>query len=138
MRISSRVALWVVLIISVALLSAVAVSASKKAPAKHVKKISAVCPVMGNAVPDITKAAGKSVYKGKTYYFCCPACKPMFDANPAKYVKVVKAKPATTSGKCTSAPQSGCKDGVCPLPKTTKNVSDVKKTKTTNHANKPK
>ena len=138
MRISSRVALWVVLIISVALLSAVAVTAAKKAPAKPVKKISAVCPVMGNAIPDITKAAGKSVYKGKTYYFCCPACKPMFDANPAKYVKVVKAKAATNCSTCTGAPKSECKGGVCPLPKSTKNVSDVKKTKTTNHAKKNK
>ena len=62
-------------------------------PAKYVKPalkatvISAVCPVMGNKIPDVTKAAGKSVYKGKTYYFCCGGCKPKFDANPAKYVK---------------------------------------------------
>ena len=45
------------------------------------------CPVMGNRIADAGKASGKSVYKGKTYYFCCPACKPMFDKNPAKYVK---------------------------------------------------
>ncbi len=49
--------------------------------------VSAVCPVMGNTIPDITKAAGKSVYKSKTYYFCCAGCKPKFDADPAKYVK---------------------------------------------------
>jgi YHS domain-containing protein len=49
--------------------------------------ISAVCPVMGTKIPDVTKAAGKSVYKGKTYYFCCGGCKPAFDRNPAKYVK---------------------------------------------------
>lgn len=138
MRISSRLVLWVVLIVSVALLSAVAVTASTKAPVKPVKKISAVCPVMGDVIPDIKKAAGKSVYKGKTYYFCCSACKPMFDANPAKYVKVVKAKPAKTSGKLTTTPDSGCKDGVCPIPKSTKNVSDVKKTKTTTQTKKTK
>jgi Cu+-exporting ATPase len=32
-------------------------------------------------------AAGRSEYKGKTYYFCCPACKVKFDANPQQYAK---------------------------------------------------
>ena len=31
---------------------------------------------------DPAKAAGKSEYKGKTYYFCSPGCKKTFDANP--------------------------------------------------------
>ncbi len=63
-----------------------------KDPARYVKPgparkvISAVCPVMGTRIADVTKAAGKSVYKGKTYYFCCPMCKPMFDKNPEKYL----------------------------------------------------
>ena len=35
---------------------------------------------------DETKAAAKSVYKGKTYYFCAPICKTKFDANPQEYV----------------------------------------------------
>ncbi len=56
-------------------------------PMTETKTVSAVCPVMGTKIPDITKAAGKSVYKGKTYYFCCPGCKPTFDKNPAKYAK---------------------------------------------------
>ena len=60
-------------------------SAAKKASPKKV--VSAICPVMGTKIPDIAKAAGKSVYKGKTYYFCCGGCKPAFDKNPAKYVK---------------------------------------------------
>ncbi len=51
------------------------------------KIVSAVCPVMGTKIPDITKSAGKTVYKGKTYYFCCGMCKPAFDEDPAKYVK---------------------------------------------------
>ena len=33
-----------------------------------------------------SKAAGKSEYKGTTYYFCSPGCKVSFDKNPAKYV----------------------------------------------------
>ena len=48
--------------------------------------VSAVCPVMKNKIPDIAKAAGKSVYKGKTYYFCCAGCKPLFDKDPEKYI----------------------------------------------------
>ncbi|MBC8205456.1 MAG: YHS domain-containing protein [FCB group bacterium] len=28
----------------------------------------------------------KSTLKGKTYYFCCPACKPKFDKDPAKFL----------------------------------------------------
>ena len=30
-------------------------------------------------------AAATSEYKGKTYYFCSPACKTVFDKNPEKY-----------------------------------------------------
>ena len=35
---------------------------------------------------DETKAAGKSEYNGKTYYFCAPVCKAKFDKNPEQYV----------------------------------------------------
>ena len=38
-------------------------------------------PVCGMDV-DPAKAAGKSDYKGKTYYFCSDYCKKQFDANP--------------------------------------------------------
>lgn len=62
---------------------------ASKAPSKPASRkiVTAVCPVMGTKIPDVTKAAGKSVYKGKTYYFCCGGCKPQFDKDPAKYVK---------------------------------------------------
>ncbi len=43
-------------------------------------------PVCGMMV-DPTKAAGSSVYKGKTYYFCAPTCKQKFDKEPQKFVK---------------------------------------------------
>ena len=36
---------------------------------------------------DEKNAAGKSEYKGKTYYFCSPSCKAKFDANPSAYAK---------------------------------------------------
>jgi YHS domain-containing protein len=42
-------------------------------------------PVCGMDVNEET-AAGKSEYKGKTYYFCAPGCKAAFDKDPEKYV----------------------------------------------------
>jgi P-type Cu+ transporter len=36
---------------------------------------------------DPKKAAGKSDYNGKTYYFCALGCKKMFDKNPDRYLK---------------------------------------------------
>jgi YHS domain-containing protein len=43
------------------------------------------CPVMKQ---DFEVAANSpfSVYKGKTYVFCCPSCKAPFEANPEKYL----------------------------------------------------
>jgi Cu+-exporting ATPase len=29
---------------------------------------------------------GESGYQGKTYYFCSPACKELFDVDPSRYV----------------------------------------------------
>ena len=42
-------------------------------------------PVCGMDV-DPKTAAGKSEYKGETYYFCSPGCKKTFDKDPEKYV----------------------------------------------------
>jgi len=36
---------------------------------------------------DENKAAGKSEYNGKTYYFCALGCKKRFDETPEKYAK---------------------------------------------------
>jgi YHS domain-containing protein len=36
---------------------------------------------------DENRAAGKSEYQGKTYYFCATGCKTKFDANPQQYVR---------------------------------------------------
>ena len=41
-------------------------------------------PVCGMTIDEKT-AAGKSEYKGQTYYFCAPGCKKKFDADPARY-----------------------------------------------------
>ena len=41
-------------------------------------------PVCGMQVNE-QAAGGKSDYKGKTYYFCSPACKAKFDKSPEQY-----------------------------------------------------
>jgi Cu+-exporting ATPase len=49
---------------------------------------------MANTVKDLVcgmdidpaTAAGKSDYKGQTYYFCSPGCKKAFDKEPEKYL----------------------------------------------------
>ena len=80
---------FVLTVAALATLSGAALSA----PAHHaktatmaVKKASLICPVTGTKIASIKAAVGHSTYKGKTYYFCCPECKPAFDRNPAKYV----------------------------------------------------
>jgi len=51
-----------------------------------------VCPVTGETIASVKDAAGSSTVNGKKYYFCCAGCKPMFDKNPAKYLKSASAK----------------------------------------------
>ncbi len=41
-------------------------------------------PVCGMQV-DERKAAGTSVYRGRTYHFCSSGCKAAFDKEPEKY-----------------------------------------------------
>lgn len=43
-------------------------------------------PVCGMTI-DKDKAAATAQHKGKTYYFCSPACKAKFEKEPHKYVK---------------------------------------------------
>ncbi|OYT71616.1 MAG: hypothetical protein CFK52_07470 [Chloracidobacterium sp. CP2_5A] len=45
-----------------------------------------------------TSEATYSDYRGKRYYFCCPACKPKFDKNPRKYIRALKEKRRQMSG----------------------------------------
>lgn len=96
------IALSVFVIFATGLMPALGAVPAKKAPAKppvaQKQTTSAVCPVMGTKIPDVKKApGGKSVYKGKTYYFCCPACKPMFEKNPEKYIKKQAGNKAPTT-----------------------------------------
>ncbi|MBU1241535.1 YHS domain-containing protein [Myxococcota bacterium] len=32
-----------------------------------------------------------TVYKGRHYAFCCPGCKPQFEKNPEKFIKMVES-----------------------------------------------
>lgn len=43
-------------------------------------------PVCGMDV-DPAAAAGKSEYKGQTYYFCSAGCKKAFDKEPEKFLR---------------------------------------------------
>ncbi len=43
-------------------------------------------PVCGMMV-DERRAAGTSMYQGKSFYFCSPGCKNSFDKNPAKFAR---------------------------------------------------
>ena len=63
---------------------------AKKKPVTSAKKAALICPVTGEKIASVAKAAGHSTYKGKTYYFCCSMCKPKFDKTPAKYVENAK------------------------------------------------
>ena len=46
----------------------------------------AIDPVCKMTVAEKT-AKFKTVYKGKTYYFCAPGCKFVFEEDPEKYLK---------------------------------------------------
>ena len=74
-----------------------------KPAAKPAPKVALVCPVTGEKIASVKDAVGSSTYKGKTYYFCCSGCKPMFDKNPAKYVKTASAAPASKTKKASAA-----------------------------------
>ena len=69
-----------------ALTSAALAAPASPAKATAAKKTSLICPVTGTKIASAAKAYNHETYKGKTYYFCCPECKPAFDKNPAKIV----------------------------------------------------
>jgi Cu+-exporting ATPase len=45
-------------------------------------------PVCGMEV-NPASAAGQSEHEGQTFYFCSPACKQKFDADPKRYLDTV-------------------------------------------------
>jgi len=75
------------LIVSVALLATMSGSLAAASAATVAKPAQLVCPVTGNKIGSPKDAAGHEVYKGKTYYFCCPMCQPKFDKNRDQILK---------------------------------------------------
>jgi Cu+-exporting ATPase len=49
---------------------------------------------------DTATAAGKSEYKGQTYYFCGPDCKAKFDLKPEQYLCKSGTAPKSGHGCC--------------------------------------
>jgi len=56
-------------------------------------------PVCGMDVETAT-AAGRTEYKGQTYYFCGPKCKEKFDPNPELYLGKSAGTPGSGHGCC--------------------------------------
>src|SRR5947207_2056050 len=84
---------WILTAAAFATLSSIALAGQTPHSHKHTmeKKAALICPVTGDKIASTKAAVGHSVYKGKTYYFCCPGCKPRFDKDPATFVKNAKA-----------------------------------------------
>ena len=87
----SLIAASALLLAGVTAFAAPAAPKAKASAKKATQAASLVCPVTGEKIASIKDAAGSSTYKGKTYYFCCPDCKPKFDKDPNKAVMNVSA-----------------------------------------------
>ena len=74
---------------SLVLTAALLLAFSPSAPTAQAAPKSAglLCPVTALPISSPALAVGKSLYKGKTYYFCTSNCKHLFDKSPAKYAK---------------------------------------------------
>ena len=57
------------------------------------------CAVTGEEIGAPSAAFKSTVYKGHTYYFCCPGCPEKFKENPAKYAKPSVAYPVAAPVK---------------------------------------
>lgn len=57
------------------------------------------CAVTDEEIGTPDKAAMKVEYSGKSYYLCCPGCKPKFEADPAKYAAEADKKAAERAAK---------------------------------------
>jgi len=58
-----------------------------RAAAAACKSVNAICPVMGNLVkPD----GGSATYEGETIAFCCPGCVKKFNADPTRYMDLMR------------------------------------------------
>nr|BBH92424.1 hypothetical protein KTA_06230 [Thermogemmatispora argillosa] len=61
------------------------VAPSESTAASTAPPASAVDPVCGMIV-EVAAARQRSTYRGQDFYFCCPACKRLFDSDPQRYL----------------------------------------------------
>jgi len=81
MRIIMTLALAITLLVTLACSTAHDAQTGGAAQKQEQKASTVTDPVCGMQI-DPAQAAGKSEYKGTTYYFCSDHCKKTFDANP--------------------------------------------------------
>ncbi len=55
------------------------------------------CAITGEEIESAEKAAGKSEFGGKSYYFCCANCAKKFDADKARFAKLADEAAAKRS-----------------------------------------
>lgn len=82
-------------------------NASPAAPAAEKTKqmkSQTVCPVMGGTINKKVYAD----YEGKRVYFCCKACIPEFNKDPAKYMKKLEETGQTAETLPVLKPQTTC------------------------------
>ena len=96
------------------------VVAMRKAKQK-VRSSNGRCPVMGKVV---VAKGGYSSYQGQVIQFCCPPCKPKFDADPDRFLRLMRAdplayaydRPGPTNAQMRAARESaGASNGRCPV-----------------------
>jgi Cu+-exporting ATPase len=57
------------------------------------------CAVTDEEIGAPDKAAATLTHNGKTYYVCCPGCKPAFEKDPAKFAAAADKKAADRAAK---------------------------------------
>lgn len=57
------------------------------------------CAVTDEEIGTPDKAAATLTHNGKTYYVCCPGCKPAFEKDPAKFAAAADKKAAERAAK---------------------------------------
>ena len=72
----------------------------------------AIDPVCGMTV-DEKRAAGKTTYEGKTYFFCSPFCLQKFEASPADYEQAGAGDRGPEAGKAARPSKEMAKDPIC-------------------------
>ncbi len=75
---------------ALAALTSGAIAAPAHAPKPGAARAALICPVTGDKIASAAKSYAHETYKGRTYYFCCPDCKPRFDKNRAGTVASAK------------------------------------------------